>query len=90
MDVDAAKAATVRDNLPPENRNASPDAALATSLTRLWPHREHESNALQSMLCRAGFHRWQKLDLREIAPAKDVSFCSRCSKVRIDGVLYKP
>ncbi|HEX4311952.1 MAG TPA: hypothetical protein VHZ25_18120 [Acidobacteriaceae bacterium] len=35
------------------------DAALATSLAKLWPHREHESNALKSMLCRAGLHRWR-------------------------------
>jgi hypothetical protein len=67
------------------------DAALATSLaTKLWPHREHESNAVKGLCCRFGLHRWRQLDLRELVPGREVHFCFWCSKVRIDGIVYDP
>ncbi len=66
------------------------DEALATSLAKLWPHREHEANALKSLLCRFGLHRWRKLDLEALVPDRDIRYCFWCSKVRIDGVAYAP
>jgi hypothetical protein len=66
------------------------DAELATSLARLWPNREHESNAVASLCCRCGLHRWRQLNLEERAPDKKVHYCFWCSKVRIDGVAYEP
>jgi hypothetical protein len=41
----------------------SSDEALAASLAKLWPHREHEANAVKNLFCRFGLHRWRKLDL---------------------------
>lgn len=67
-----------------------PDAGLAASLARLWPHREHESNAMKGLFCRCGIHRWRKLDLGEFARGRDVSYCFWCSKVRIDGTVFEP
>jgi hypothetical protein len=69
----------------PEN-----DAELAASLSKLWPHREHEANVLKSLCCALGFHQWRRLQLGELARGKDVSFCFWCSRVRIDGAIYKP
>jgi len=66
------------------------DAELAKSLAKLWPHREHEASAVCSWLCRAGLHRWRRLDLRDLAPGRDVQYCFWCSKVRLDGVIYQP
>jgi hypothetical protein len=71
--------------IPPE---PSSDAALAAALGKLWPHREHESNAVKSLLCHFGLHRWRQLDLKELVPDKEVQFCFWCSKVRVDGVIY--
>jgi hypothetical protein len=68
--------------------NSASDAELAKSLAKLWPHREHESNAVKNMFCRAGLHRWRQLDLAELVPNREVHFCFWCSKVRIDGVIY--
>jgi hypothetical protein len=68
----------------------SPDQALAASLAKLWPHREHESNAVKALLCRCGLHRWRTLDLSELVPGRDVRYCFWCSKVRIDGTIYEP
>jgi hypothetical protein len=65
-------------------------ARLATSLAKLWPNREHESNALKSLCCRLAFHRWRQLDLRELVPGRQIHYCFWCSKVRIDGVIYDP
>lgn len=66
------------------------DFALAASLARLWPHREHESGPLRGLCCRIGLHRWRRLDLRENVPGRDVGFCFWCSKIRIGGVVYEP
>jgi hypothetical protein len=67
------------------------DAALATSLAKkLWPHREHESNAVKNLFCCLGLHRWRQLDLKELVPNKEVHFCFWCSEVRVDGVIYEP
>jgi len=64
------------------------DKALASSLAKLWPHREHESNVVKNLFCRLGLHRWRQLDLEELVPHKEVHYCFWCSKVRIDGVIY--
>ncbi|HTX75671.1 MAG TPA: hypothetical protein VMD29_05635 [Terracidiphilus sp.] len=65
------------------------DSALATALARLWPHREHESGLVRGLLCRLRMHGWRRLDLRDIAPSRDVRFCFWCSKIKIDGVIHE-
>ena len=65
-----------------------PDPELAAQVARLWPHREHEANPLLALLCRAGMHRWRCLDLASLVPGNDVQHCFRCSRVKIDGILY--
>jgi hypothetical protein len=66
------------------------DASLATSLaTKLWPHREHESNAVKSLFCCLNLHRWRELDLKELVPGREIRFCFWCSRVRIDGIVYE-
>jgi hypothetical protein len=73
----------------PLTPNAPSDADLAAILGRkLWPHREHESNAVKSLFCHFRLHHWRQLDLRELVPNKQVHFCFWCSKVRVDGVIY--
>lgn len=67
-----------------------PDLELAASLAKLWPHREHESGAIRGLLCRAGVHRWRRLDLDRLARGRDVDYCFWCSKVRIDGQIHNP
>jgi hypothetical protein len=57
-------------------------------MAKLWPHREHESNAVKNLFCLAGLHRWRQLNLAELAPQKEVHFCFWCSKVRVDGIIY--
>ena len=64
------------------------DESVARSVAKLWPHREHESNTLESLCCRVGLHRWKQLDLTEVVPDKQVDFCFWCSKVRVEGVVY--
>jgi hypothetical protein len=66
------------------------DAGLAVSLARLWPNREHEANAVAGLLCRAGGHYLNTLDLTEHAPDREVRFCFWCSRVKIDGVIHTP
>jgi hypothetical protein len=34
------------------------DSQLLASLAKLWPHREHESNAIKNLFCSVGLHRW--------------------------------
>ena len=70
------------------SRKKPVDAALAASLAKLWPHREHESSAVKNVLCRLGLHFWRHLDLEDLVPDREVRFCFWCSKVRIDGVMY--
>jgi hypothetical protein len=69
---------------------SSSDAELASSLARLWPHREHESSAVTGLLCRVGIHYWRQLDLADIAPNRNVRFCFWCSDIKIDGVIHTP
>jgi len=35
------------------------DPELVTSLAKLWPHREHESNSLKNLCCSLGLHNWR-------------------------------
>jgi hypothetical protein len=70
--------------------NPSSDEELATSLAKLWPNREHESNAAKGLCCRFGWHRWRQLNLEELASDKEVRYSFWCSKVRINGVVYDP
>lgn len=64
------------------------EAELAKQVAKLWPHREHEASSVLGLLCRAGLHRWRRLDLEKLAPHRDIEYCFWCSKVRIDGVPY--
>jgi hypothetical protein len=66
----------------------SADAALAASLAKIWPHREHESSAVTGILCRLGLHFWRQLQLDDLAPGRNVRFCFWCSKVRIDDRVF--
>jgi hypothetical protein len=66
------------------------DAELVASLAKLWPHREHESNAVKNLFCSIGFHRWRQLDLRELYPGKEIRFCFWCSEIEVDGIIYHP
>lgn len=68
--------------------NALPDSELAVRVAKLWPHREHEANSVLGLLCRAGLHRWRRLDLTELMPGRDILHCFWCSKVKVDGVIY--
>jgi hypothetical protein len=70
--------------------NHSTDDELARQLARLWPNREHESNALASLCCRIGLHRWRQLDLTDIAPNRNIRFCFWCSAIKINDVIYTP
>ena len=64
------------------------DAALANSLKRLWPNREHESNWFMQLFCRLGFHYWSELNLATVMPKREVRFCFWCPALKIDGVIY--
>jgi len=67
------------------------DAALATSLKKWWPHREHESNSVKAFLCFCHMHRWRELKIQQfLPPGKEVQFCHWCSKIRINGSIYEP
>lgn len=77
------------------NDQGTSNFELAETLARLWPHREHESNAAKALCCRGGVHRWGQLNLTEVAPTltelvanRQVQFCRWCSAVRIDGTVY--
>ncbi len=72
----------------PATTKGSCDSELIASLARLWPHREHESNAIKNLFCRAGLHRWRQLDLTELYPKKEVRFCFWCSKIKVDGTVH--
>jgi len=73
--------------MPTTAANAS-DTELAAQAARLWPNREHESNALKALFCALGLHRWRSLNLAELFPGREVHHCFWCSKVRVDGVTY--
>ena len=64
------------------------DAEIAVRAAKLWPNREHESNAVSGLLCRVGWHRWRRLDLGMLMPGKDIAHCFWCSRVKVDGVVY--
>jgi hypothetical protein len=68
----------------------SVDNTLIASLAKLWPHREHESNAIKHLACCFGLYRWRALDLSEQYPGKQVRYCFWCPKIRVDGVIYEP
>ncbi len=72
--------------------NSSQDAAsgaeLAARFARLWPHREHEASSILGFFCRAGVHRWKRLDLATLSPGRDIAHCFWCSKVKVDGIVH--
>lgn len=61
------------------------EAQLTKTLQRMWPHREHESGVLRTMMCGLGMHLWLQPDYSGIAPRRAVRFCLWCSCVEIDG-----
>ena len=74
--------------LSPAPTEVPDDSQLMASLAKLWPHREHESNALKGFLCLLGLHRWRQLDLSELYPEREVRYCFWCSKITVDGVIH--
>src|SRR6185295_5505126 len=64
------------------------DYELAVRAAKLWPNRKHEASAVLGLLCRVGLHRWRRLDLRTLAPNRDIAHCFWCSKVKIDGSVF--
>jgi hypothetical protein len=60
----------------------------ARSLSRLWPHRLHESNYLKNVFCYLGLHRWASLELGNLYRETNVRFCRWCPKIKIDRVTY--
>jgi hypothetical protein len=75
--------------LEPSSSKVVPDSELVASMAKLWPHREHESNWLKSLFCTLGLHRWRRLNLDELVPGREVHHCFWCSKIRIDGLIYR-
>ncbi len=73
-----------------QTRTMRPDATLIASFAKLWPHREHESNAVKSLFCSVGLHWWRALDLSELYPEHEVRYCFWCSKIKADGKVYLP
>jgi hypothetical protein len=57
---------------------------IADRLSRLSPHRTHESNWLMSLLCRFGGHCWHETEFGSVPPQK-LSFCLWCTKVKVGG-----
>ena len=72
----------------PEFAAESPDAKLAHSLQRLWPHRAHEAGTLRNLCCLLGFHLWAQPDYSLRASRRSIRFCCWCDSVEIDGVRY--
>jgi hypothetical protein len=61
---------------------------LVKTLQSTWPHREHESGVLRTMMCWLGLHLWLQPDYSGIAPGRAVRFCLWCSCVEVDGERY--
>jgi hypothetical protein len=55
----------------------------------MWPHREHESGMLRSLMCFLGLHLWLAPDYTSIVPKRHLRFCHWCSSVEIDGRVYR-
>jgi hypothetical protein len=70
-------------------RLSSTDAQLANILRKLWPHRQHESNAFMHLMCYFGLHQWSPKDVERLLPERKVRFCRWCPGVEIDGVIYR-
>ena len=65
------------------------ETRLARSLQRMWPHREHESGVLRSLLCFLGLHLWLAPDYSSVVRRRDIRFCHWCPCVQIDGRIYR-
>ena len=65
------------------------DAQLAQSLRRMWPHREHESGLLRTLMCWLGLHLWLQPDYRALLRRRSIRFCHWCSCIEIDGRIYR-
>ena len=68
--------------------NVGSDSDVALRVAKLWPHREHEANSVLALLCHTGVHRWRRLDLDALVPGKQIFHCFRCSKVKVEGLVY--
>lgn len=64
-------------------------ALLAKNLQRMWPHREHESGMMRSMMCFLGLHFWLAPDCTSHVRHRNVRFCLWCSCVEIEGRVYR-
>ena len=72
-----------------EDEIQSEEMQLARSLKRMWPHREHESGTLRSLMCFLGLHLWLAPDYSSLVRHRDIRFCLWCSSVEIDGRVYR-
>jgi len=72
----------------PEFVAESPDAELARSLQRLWPHRVHEAGTLRNLCCLLGFHLWAQPSYSSLVSRRCIRFCRWCATVEIDGIRY--
>jgi hypothetical protein len=53
------------------------------ALSRLSPHRTHESNWLKALLCALGLHRWYSPTLTALVPQQGIRFCRWCPAVKV-------
>jgi hypothetical protein len=67
----------------------SEEMQLARSLQHMWPHREHESGMLRSLMCFLGLHLWLAPDYSSFVRRRSIRFCLWCSSVEIDGRVYR-
>jgi len=70
-----------------EHGGDSPDD-VAKRLTRLSPHRAHESNWLKSVLCSLGLHRWYYPKLDTSIPQGELAYCRWCAKSKVGGAVH--
>jgi hypothetical protein len=57
------------------------DSPDSTMLARLWPHRAHESNWFNGLLCACGLHRWHRVALPGSSEPVEYRFCRWCPAI---------
>lgn len=80
---------TYEDRVMHRDDPSNEERQLVKSLQRMWPHRDHESGMLRSLMCFLGLHLWLAPDYSSIVRRREVRFCLWCSCVEIDGRVYR-